>query len=288
MRRPIHASLSLLCSASVFAHPGVGIVEDSRGAIYYTDLKQVWRVAPDGSKTVAVPGVHTHELWMDAQDNLYGEHLWYDGEEKDTWGHRVWRRRADGRIEDYIAARTGFRDDHDDFHFVRDASGTMYWVDRGVKGAPSAVRKRAPGGPAVTIARARFENVRWMTVMSDGVVYLMNLFDLVRIDPGGTVRTVAKRIVENRRSFLGSIDQHAVMGLWTDRPGNVYAAVYADGLVKRFTPDARASVVARSPRPWGPTGGLVASDGALWLLEGSPTNQARARRVAPRVSPGGR
>lgn len=272
-------SFLLLSATPAFAHPGVGIVRDSKGAIYYTDLEQVWKVAPDGSKTVAVPGVHTHELWIDAQDNLYGEHLWYDGEAKDTWGHRVWRRLADGRVEDYIHARQGFRDDFDDFHFVRDGSGTMYWVDRGEAGKASVVRKRAPGGKAVEIAHARFENVRWMTVTAEGVVYLMDLFDLVRVDPNGTVRTVARQIVENRRSILGSLDQHAVMGLWTDRAGNVYAAVYADRVVKKLTPDGRMSVVARSSGLWGPTGGLVAPDGALWLLEGTPTNQTRARRV---------
>jgi len=61
------------------AHPSVSIVIDSGGNVYYSDLEQVWRVAPDGSKTVAVPHVHTHELFLDPQDNLYGEHLWYEG-----------------------------------------------------------------------------------------------------------------------------------------------------------------------------------------------------------------
>lgn len=269
-------SALLLATPAALAHPSVSVVFDSKGAVYYSDLKQVWRVAPDGTKSVAVPAVHTHELWMDAQDNLYGEHLWYDGEEKDTWGHRIWRRRADGRIETYIPARKGFRDDFDDFHFVRDATGTMYWVDRGT---PCVVRKRAPGGPPVEIARARFENVRWMTVTPEGIVYLVDLFDLVRIDPRGTVRTVAKDIAEHRRSLLGALDQHAVMGLWTDRSGNVYAAVYADGVVRKFTPEGVMTVVTRSQYPWGPTGGAVARDGSLWILEAHMPDAVRVRRV---------
>ena len=64
----------------VQAHPGVGIVQDSAGNIYYTDLKQVWKLAPDGKKSVAVPNVHTHELCLDGEDNLFGEHLWYEGD----------------------------------------------------------------------------------------------------------------------------------------------------------------------------------------------------------------
>jgi hypothetical protein len=94
MRAIILAALVL--PAAAMAHPGVGIVEDSAGNVFYTDLAQVWRIAPDGTKTVAVPKVHTHELAIDADNTLYGEHLWYNGETANTWGHRVWKRAPDG------------------------------------------------------------------------------------------------------------------------------------------------------------------------------------------------
>ena len=42
------AAAIVLVAASAAAHPGIGIVADSRGNIFYTDLKQVWRIAPDG------------------------------------------------------------------------------------------------------------------------------------------------------------------------------------------------------------------------------------------------
>ena len=62
----------------MLSHPGVGIVMDSKGDVYFTDLKHVWKLAPDGKKNIVVSNVHTHELWIDANDNLYGEHLWYE------------------------------------------------------------------------------------------------------------------------------------------------------------------------------------------------------------------
>ena len=37
-----------------------------------------------------------HELCLDARGNLYGEHLWYEGERTNEWGHYVWRRAPDG------------------------------------------------------------------------------------------------------------------------------------------------------------------------------------------------
>jgi hypothetical protein len=43
------------------ADPSISVVEDSKGSIYYSDLKSVWKVDRDGSRRVAVPNVHTHE-----------------------------------------------------------------------------------------------------------------------------------------------------------------------------------------------------------------------------------
>src|SRR5688572_4814074 len=78
------------------AHPAIGIVIDRSGNIYYSDLTHVWRVAPNGAKAIVVPNVHSHELYLDDQGNLYGEHVWYEGEKIDRWGHYVWRRNAAG------------------------------------------------------------------------------------------------------------------------------------------------------------------------------------------------
>lgn len=273
--RMIFVALLLACVSTVLAHPGVGIVMDKRGNIYYTDLKHVWKISPDGSKRIAVRGVHTHELCLDADDNLYGEHLWYEGEATDKWGHRVWRLGSDGTLTDLIPARRGFLDDYDDFHFVRDGYGNMYWADRG---EPTVIRKRARDGTITVVARANFRDVRWMTATPNGTLYLIDLYDLVRITPDGTVRTVARDLAEVswiRRLFP---DRHAVMELWTDPQGNVYTAILSRRVVKKVRPDGQVQVVARSQFPWSPTGGLVAPNGDLWLLEYSNFG-ARARRI---------
>jgi hypothetical protein len=130
----------MLAGAAAQAHPGVGIVKDSRGNLFYTDTKQVWKIMPDGKKSVAVPNVHTHELCLDAEDNLYGEHLWYEGEATKKWGHRIWCLKRDGTLVDVIPAREGFLRD---YSFVRDRAGNMYWADRG---AQTVIKKRSPDG----------------------------------------------------------------------------------------------------------------------------------------------
>src|SRR5262245_5755134 len=122
------------------AHPGVGIVQDQRGNVYFTDLKQVWKIAPDGKKSIAVPNVHTHELCLDADDNLYGEHLWYEGDATKKWGHRVWRLAPDGTVKDIEPARVGFLSDDS---LVRDRAGNRYWI---TTNDTKLIKKRSPDG----------------------------------------------------------------------------------------------------------------------------------------------
>jgi hypothetical protein len=50
-------------------HPGIRIVKDRKGNIYYTDLKQVWKITKSNS-TVDVIDVHSHELYISPHDNL--------------------------------------------------------------------------------------------------------------------------------------------------------------------------------------------------------------------------
>jgi len=256
------------------AHPGVGIVMDRQGNVYYTDLTQVWKIAPDGSRSIAVKNVHTHELCLDADGNLYGEHLWYEGEKIDRWGHRVWRLGVDGKLQDVIPAQEGFRKN---YSFVRDAAGNMYWSEGD---GPVEIRKRAPDGVISTVGKcASCRGGGWMAAAPQGAVLFLDLGDLRRMAPDGVLSTVAKHLESRSLTQLQVGDRHLVMGLWTDRDGNAYVAVYGARQVKRIDRAGRVKIVASSSFPWSPTGGLVADNGDLWLLEYSLTNNARVRRI---------
>lgn len=126
MRKFLIANFLFLISLFCIAHPGIGIVKDKKGNIYYTDLAKVWKIDLDGNKTIVVSGVHTHELYIDENDNLYGEHLWYNGESQNTWGHYVWCLKNNGKLIKANATE-GFLNN---YSFARDSSGNMYWVER--------------------------------------------------------------------------------------------------------------------------------------------------------------
>jgi hypothetical protein len=301
MRKLLGILALWFCTAFVYAHPGVGIVEDSRGNVFFTDLKQVWQITPDGKKSVAVPDVHTHELCVDRKDNLFGEHLWYEGDATQKWGHRVWRLSPNGKLTDVIPSREGFLDD---YSFVRDQAGNMYWANRGEK---TVVKKRSSDGKLHTHAAGDFRDVRWMTATPAGTLFLIDGGDLKRISSDGKVTAVAAKLSAHEPAPSAAATRHYQQGLWTDREGNVYVATTAERLVLKVGPDGAKTVVARSgespkpapglidqldqsdqlkdnllhndPESWAPTGGMFDRRGNLWLLEYSSRNAVRAKKI---------
>ena len=268
--------LGLIASAVVAAaHPGVGIVRDARGDIFYTDLAHVWRIPAGGGKPViAVKNVHTHELCLDAQGALLGEHLWYNGEKLNTWGHRVWRLAPDGALSDIVSAREGYRTT--ELSLVRDRAGGEFFHDRTADNRDVFTR-RAPDGKTTTLLDSRsFHDIRWMTAAPNGTLYVVDQSDLWRIAPDGRARLLARRLAESDAAE----QRHMVQGLCADDAGNVWVAIHELRAVKKISADGTVSVAARTRFPWSPSGVLATPDDGLWLLECTITNSVRVRHLA--------
>jgi hypothetical protein len=274
MNKIIFLFLFIFPISTLLAHPGIGIVMDSKGNVFYTDLKQVWKLNPDGKQSIAVRDVHSHELYLDAHDNLYGEHLWYEGEASNKWGHFVWKLTADGSLTHVLPPAEGFLQD---YSFVRDEHDHMFIADR--QDECQYLIQKNRDHTITRLGNACFEDIRWMTATSKGDLYLIDAFDLKKVDTKGRVYTLAKNIQERKLTQGMVNDSHLAMGLWTDPKENVYVAIYGGRKVKKITPDQKVSVVAETSLLWSPTGGLVAPNGDFWLLECSPVNKVRVERV---------
>lgn len=259
----------LLVSAAAIAHPGVGIVMDSKGNVFYTDTKHVWKIGHDtNKKSIAIRNVHTHELYIDAQDNLFGEHLWYNGEAADTWGHYVWKYSPDGTFEKIIPDTLGFLTH---YSFVRDRNGTMFWAERN-EGCHK-IGKKTPDGQVQVFGDACLHNIQWIAASGVGNVFLVDGHALKKVDPHGHIHTVTAHV------FKGEGRQHDVMGLSTDEHENVYVAVSAERSVKKVSPLGQVFNVVKTNEAWMPTGTLHAPNGDLWILECNAMNEVRVERI---------
>lgn len=270
MKQFLFLLLAILTGATSAAHPGIGIVKDSKGNIYYTDLKQVWKIS-GGKRSVVVTNVHSHELYIDSADNLYGEHLWYNGERLNTWGYYIWCLPSDGSLV-RLKQSDGFRED---YSFVRDDRGNMYWVERW---KISRFKKKTPDGRVSLIAEGKFRDVRWMHCTKDGRLYFLDLEKLYVI-ADNKVRLLAEDLNEFTAAFTFVGKRHNAYGIWTDTADNVYIALYGGQRVKKITPEGEVSTLLHSASPWSPTSGVFDNEGNLWLQEYKFTGECRVRKI---------
>jgi LPXTG-motif cell wall-anchored protein len=259
---------------TVRAHPGIGIVKDSRGVIYYTDLQQVWKIGR-GIRSVAVPHVHTHELWVDRNDALHGEGGYYDaGSEK--FYHYLWVRHANGRIDTTMSMRRAYQ--QQDFSLARDQDGNEYYVKRSLA-LPDTVHifRRSPGGEEKVFATGSFGAVNWVHPQKDGSLLFVSRNALYRVDASGGIRLIRSGLANKVPRFGFSGNNIMTWGAWLDAAGNFYVAVFSDQAVKKIDRRGIMTEVYRSSGKWTPLHGLFDNEGRLWVLETSDKNEVRVR-----------
>lgn len=273
MKRFLISNVLLLLSYYPLAHPGIGIVKDSKGNIFYTDLKRVWKIAPDGNKTIVVKGVHTHELFIDEQDNLYGEHLWYNGGLKDTWGHYAWCLKNSGELVKEIEPTEGFLTN---YSFVRDSAGNMYWVERFTT---SKIMKKNKKGEVIKVIEGKFGFIGWLFATKNGTVYFTENNKLRSSSPTGKLETVAENIGSRSTEFTMMGRNYDSYGIWTDAAENVYLAMPDSKSVIRISSSGKPETILSSNSSWPITSGLFDNAGNMWVLENSSTNEVRVRKI---------
>jgi hypothetical protein len=279
MRSGLLASLIALALVSFVgaaaAQPSVSVVMDSRGFVYYSDLRTVWRISPTGTRTIAVIGVHTHQLYVDSENRLYGE----DATNDDATGqpyHSVWRLDPDGTLSDVIRRRAGYLWDYGDFGFVHDRMSVPYLVQR--SGGPALLRLGGTGRVSRTALPTAEPGFALPT--PDGRIVVTAGLDLLRVDPRSQRAVVWKaNLARFAPRVVEVADRPELLGLWLDREGRIYVASYAGAAVILVDLDGEASVVARSAEGWAPSGGMIGPDESLWLLEYSAVGQVQVRRI---------
>ena len=270
--------LSLIISvpfSQLQAHPGIGIVMDSQGNVYYTDLVHVWKITPDGNHVIAVKDVHTHELYLDDKGNLYGDHVWYEGEATDKWGHFIWCLKSNGEFIKVKDNTEGFADNNT---LVRDCEGATYWAEK--EGDQEVLKKQTASGEIGLQTEHRFQDIRWIYIPKDKKeVYVVDHLKLKKVSAQGKVEVLSNNLKERGSSVPGVRDMHYVMGIWSDQKQNMYAAVFGARKVKKFSANGEIQTIYISKKGWSPSGGFIAPDGSMWVMEFSNRNKTRVKKI---------
>jgi hypothetical protein len=262
----------LLLPFMAHAHPGVGIVMNSKGTIYYTDLEQVWQIV-NGARSVLVPNVHTHELYVDKDDNLFGEGGYYDASSEKFY-HYLWVRRTDGSMDTVIGMRQAYV--IQDFSLARDRDGIEYYVKRNLaRPDTNHIYRRVPGGRESIVATGNFGSVSWLHPQADGSILYIRGNALYEVDRAGLVHLIKAGIGKANPTYVHYGVRTLLWGAWRDAARNHYVAIFSDQVIRKIDSAGAMTVVYRSPGQWTPLHGLFDQEGRLWVLETSDKNEVR-------------
>lgn len=264
----LYCLLMLLMPLYGFTHPGVGIVKDSKGNIFFTDLHQVWKIT-NGRKTVVVPDVHTHELYIDQYDNLYGEGGYYDDKTVKFY-HYLWMLRPNGRIDTVLGMKEAYVSQ--DFSLARDKKNNEFYIKRFLKPHTDTnhIYRKTPDGKEKIFATGNFKNVNWLHPQDDGSLLYASGNSIFRVDSLGNITTVS-----NQTNNSNSGNDVLIWGIWQDNAKNVYAAVFSEKSIKRIDLNGSISTVYTSNGNWAPLHGIFDNKNKLWVLEGSDKNDVQ-------------
>lgn len=258
--------LLIAASLDVYAHPGIGIVKNSRGLIYYTDLRHIYQLDPkNGERKKIVPNVHSHELYIDAQDNLYGEHLWFADERTNRFDHYLWRLNAAGKLDTLTGTENAYADF--DFSLYRDRNGNEYRVQ---SFTTDKILKKDKNGEVTVIASGSFKDIAWLHPAEDGTVYFSQGNAVYKIASKDSILKIADHISPDEKNT-------GIYRIWQKQfPGALYVAVTGDRSIKKIEDNGVVeNVFTETEKDWFPTGGVFDNDGNLWLLEYNSANEVR-------------
>ena len=292
------------------AHPGAGIVVDSKGQVYFVHgiRHRIWRIDAAGKLTTFAQGEDgkllsvPHHLVIDKDDNLYSVG------DRDN---RVVRISPTGQVEPIYPKgndRGQFIGSGGD-PFTRDAVGNIFFVEYDTP-TFSRVNKIDTSGRLTLLAgggwgfadgrgeQAKFSRLHGSAFAwtADGRLLMTDNGTSVRsIAPDGTVTTIAGSSASGYADGAGPTARlRGAVGLAVDPRGTIFVADGGNRRVRAIAPDGTVSTIAGSGKAGGvdgpaleatfaePSGVAVGRDDTIYVLDFVGDNP-RVRKIVRNV-----
>lgn len=291
---------TILCLAFAFhtwasAHPANGIVVDKSGNVLFSDVSRnvVWRLDRVGRVTRYLERLHSHGLYLDSLDNLYGEHIEYRANEE-AFYYSYWVKPPSGPLR-WLGPPVKGRNRP----FISGPRGERYlWVGDNNRRDRSALLRFLPNGQVDTLisgpyglvdgplSQARLGAVSDHTVAPNGDIVLADEHSL-RVISNGRLRTLVSEpagkpngLLQNELGWKGNL----MFAIRVRRDGSIMVANYGNGRVSEWARDRGLRLLYSSSATWTPVGLCELPNGQLLVLENnlSPgrTDKLRVVRVS--------
>ena len=273
----------LLSPLNLLAGPGTGLCIDSRGNVYFSDFEEVVKIDPQGRISRFVTNHPSHELALDAKDNLYGRDNHFDNR-TGTYTPAYWRATPDGHVS------TVTREEGDRVFDAHDAEGNRYALH--TSNRRNWIERVSPDGKRVLLAggtegyadghggEARFQLIFHPATGPDGALYVSSGSRIRKITLDGQVTTVAgpDRDWETTRHTR-------LMAFALTPSGDLLVTHPTENKIYRIDPSGRVETFLETGS-WTPTA-VAIRDGAVFVLEYGRINAIGGTRVR-RIDPDGR
>jgi hypothetical protein len=254
------------------AHPPIGLVYDGLNTIYYTDLDHIWKLdTRTGISEIYRENIHSHELFLDEEGNLYGEHYWY-AESEGQFKNYLWKISINSIFQIIRDEQIG---ENKDFSFVKDSNFSNYKV---VKTSKRFQIVKSDSISKQIWHNAQLNDPSWSSVNKNKELLFVDFPKIYRANQSQLI-VLAKDASAYRFPFNIQDDKHNIYGLWTDQDNNTYTAVYGGRQIKKIDANGNISRIYTSSFLWSPVNGVFDKNGDLWVMECRIGGAIRIKRI---------
>ena len=264
----------------VLSHPAWGIVVDTNGQIYFSDLETIYKIDSQGKLSIfraGVSGRHVHDLSIDAGGNIYG---WENVYEPQTEKHlrAFWKMSPKGEYTEIISLT---ENPPLGTSIWRDSDGNTYSVEpwNNEKKETKIIKRTTDGTTSVFAGgkygyldgqkeKAEFNVITDMAFGKDNTIYLTNDDKVRKIDRFGMVTTIYRNETTNQKQNNPEPFSR-LYGLDVDKENNVVAADFANNRLLKISSDGKISTFLKSEKDWSPIGVATFGD-EVYVLEVRP------------------
>ena len=262
---PVFIIIFLQClsfTKKASAHEGWGIVVDTYGQIYFSDIptNTIWKINRMGKLQVAVANQHSHALIFGGDGNIYGSHE----------NGRVWKITPDNHYTEILAPNPNFPLNLHCFNI--DGKGNIYSMNaKGVQTGQVMLLKRSTDGNVTAIAgskkgykdgkgkESQFIWIDGMTWAPDSSLYLTDGPYVRKVTMDGVVSTVSGQLTTESMG-------EDLMGLTASSTGDLFIADYSSRRILKINKEGKIETILQSGGVWSPTGVAVVGQ-ELYVIE---------------------
>lgn len=256
-----------LLPATLFAHPGSGIVVDRLGQVYFMDTGSgLWRIDRRGVlQKITAPRFHW--LTLDADDRFASTRLPSGSTGEVT--------RVGSRPTLLLAS---------DYPLAIGSDGNLYYPSRRSGGAALDLLRLEPTGRNSKLVTVPLPYLNGLAAAPDGSLYYTENRAIRRVNSKGEISTVVAQLALSSCAQIPGNDPNdpLLRGLAVDSSGTVFVAASGCGSVLKVMPNGQVSTVLQLESPWSPTA-VALFHGEIYILEYLHTAVEDRLQWLPRV-----